>query len=153
MVQRQCAGVLPEPGAFTEADQAILAQADGIIGQAREHMKTQQLHQVLNVIWSVVGEANRYFAGEAPWAAAKTDPERMRTILYVTAEVLRQVGILVQPVMPEAAAKLLDLLGVPAEERSFASLGPTGRLVPGTPLPPPQPIFPRYVEAESEATE
>ena len=60
-----------------------------MIGIAREHMKTQQLHQVLNAVWAVVADANRYFASEAPWAKAKTDPKRQGTILYVTAEVLR----------------------------------------------------------------
>ena len=54
----------------------------------------------LGAIFSVVAEANRYFAGEAPWALAKTDPARQKTVLYVTAEVVRQVAILTQPVMP-----------------------------------------------------
>ncbi len=49
-------------------DKAILAAADGMMAAAREHMKTQQLHQVLNAVWSVVADANRYFASEAPWA-------------------------------------------------------------------------------------
>jgi methionyl-tRNA synthetase len=61
---------------------------------------------------------------------------------------LRQIAILVQPVVPASAAKLLDQLGVPADARDFADLGPEGRLEPGTKLPPPQPVFPRYVEAE-----
>ena len=52
--------------------------ADAMIGKAREAMKTQQLHQVLNAVWAVVADANRYFAGEAPWALAKTDPARQR---------------------------------------------------------------------------
>ena len=51
-------------------------------------MKTQQLHQVLNAVWAVVADANRYFAGEAPWALAKTDPAKQGTVLYVTAEVI-----------------------------------------------------------------
>ena len=68
-------------------------------------MKTQQLHQVLNAVWAVVADANRYFAAEAPWALAKTDPARQGTVLYVTAEVLRQVAILAQPFMPASAAK------------------------------------------------
>jgi methionyl-tRNA synthetase len=54
-----------------------------MIVTAREHMKTQQLHKVLNAIWAVVADANRYFAGEAPWALAKTDPARQGTVLYV----------------------------------------------------------------------
>src|SRR6266852_1226434 len=88
MIARQLGGVLPKPGAFSANDKAILAQADALAAKAREAMKTQQLHQVLNTVWAVVAEANRYFAGEAPWALAKTDPARQKTVLYVTAEVV-----------------------------------------------------------------
>jgi methionyl-tRNA synthetase len=153
MVARQLGGTLPAPGAFSDADKTILAAADAMIGKAREAMKTQQLHQVLHAVWSVVADANRYFAGEAPWALAKTDPARQGTVLYVTAEVIRQVAILAQPFMPTLAPKLLDLLAVPAGERSFAALGGAHRLVPGTTLPAPSPVFPRYVEPETTKTQ
>ena len=122
-----------------------------MLAASRTAMATQQIHQWLNVVWSVVAEANRYFAGEAPWALAKTDPARQKTVLYVTAEVVRQIAILTQPVMPEASAKLLDQLGVPRDARDFAHLEPEGRLKPRTKLPPPQAVFPRYVEPDSEA--
>jgi methionyl-tRNA synthetase len=146
MVAKQLGGVLPEPGALSDNDRAILAQADGMIALARTAMATQQIHQALNAVWAVVAEANRYFAGEAPWALAKTDPARQRTVLYVTAEVVRQIAILTQPVMPESSGKLLDSLGIAAEQRDFAFLGGATRIKPGTTLPPPSGIFPRYVE-------
>ena len=151
MVARQLGGVLPKPGAFSDADKAILALADGMIGKAREAMKTQQLHQVLNAVWGVVAEANRYFAGEAPWALAKTDPVRQGTVLYVTAEVIRQVALLSAPFMPSSAAKLLDLLAVPASERQFCELGGGRRIAAGAKLPAPSPVFPRYVDSEASA--
>jgi len=151
MIARQLRGVLPKPGAFSEADTAMLAMADGMIAKAREAMKTQQLHQVLSAVWAVVAEANRYFTGEAPWALAKNDPARQGTVLYVTAEVIRQVAILAQPFMPRSAAKLLDLLAVPTEERLFHALGGARRIAAGTPLPAPSPVFPRYVDSEDSA--
>jgi methionyl-tRNA synthetase len=94
----------------------------------------------------VVAEANRYFAGEAPWALAKTDPKRQATVLYVTAEVVRQIAILAQPAMPEASSRLLDGLGIPGDDnsRNFAALG--SPIKPGSVLPPPAPVFPRYIE-------
>jgi methionyl-tRNA synthetase len=153
MVARNFDGVLPKPGAFSANDQAILNAADGLIGKARDAMATQQLHQVLNATWAVVAEANRYFAGEAPWALAKTDPQRQGTVLYVTAEVLRRVAILALPFMPESAAKLLDLLAVPDGERTFAFLGEKHRIASGAKLPAPAPVFPRYVEPEGKAAE
>jgi methionyl-tRNA synthetase len=146
MVARNFAGVLPAPAVLSANDESILAQADAMVDKAREAMKTQQLHQVLNAVWAVVAEANRYFAGEAPWALAKTDPQRQGTVLYVTAEVVRQVAILAQPFMPDSAGKLLDLLAVPASARDFSTLGAGQRLAFAVHLPPPAPVFPRYVE-------
>jgi methionyl-tRNA synthetase len=146
MIAKQCEGVLPEPGAFSDNDKAILAQADGMLGLARAAMRTQQIHHWLNAVWAVVAEANRYFAGEAPWALAKTDPPRQRTVLYVTAEVIRQIAILAQPVMPESSAKLLDSLGIAADARDFTALGGAARIKAGTKLPAPTPVFPRYIE-------
>ena len=146
MIAKQYQGVLPEPGEFTDNDKAILAQADGMIGLARSAMASQQIHQALNAVWAVVAEANRYFAGEAPWALAKTDPKRQATVLYVTAEVVRQIAILAQPAMPQASGKLLDILGIAGEasSRNFAAL--PVRIKPGTVLPAPAPVFPRYIE-------
>jgi methionyl-tRNA synthetase len=148
MIAKNCGGAVPAPGVFTPADETILAAADACAARVETAIEDLAIHRALEAIWSVVSEANRYFASEEPWAHKKTDPKRMETILYVTAEVLRQVGILVQPVVPESAAKLLDLLGVPAEARDFVRLGPKSRLVAGTKLSAPQAIFPRYVAAE-----
>ncbi|MFO1151424.1 MAG: methionine--tRNA ligase [Alsobacter sp.] len=151
MLAKNCDGTLPEPGELTEADRAILAAVDALPEKAREAMQDFALHTVLADIWRVVGDANRYFASEEPWVKRKTDPVRFATILSVTAEVLRGVGIMIQPVLPTAGARLLDLLAVPPERRTFAEVGPAGRLAPGTVLPPPSPILPRYVEAEEGA--
>ncbi|WP_074119994.1 methionine--tRNA ligase [Bradyrhizobium sp. AS23.2] len=146
MIAKQLGGVLPEPGEFSDNDKAILAMADGMVAASREAMATQQIHHWLNAVWAVVAEANRYFAGEAPWALAKTDPARQRTVLYVTAEVVRQIAILAQPAMPTASGLLLDSLGVPDDERDFAMLGGARRIAPGSTLPAPTPAFPRYIE-------
>ena len=146
MIAKQYQGVLPEPSAFSDNDKAILAQADGMIALARTAMATQQIHQALNAVWAVVAEANRYFAGEAPWALAKTDQVRQRTVLYVTAEVVRQIAILAQPAMPEASAKLLDILGIASDIKSRNFVALDTRIRPGTVFPAPAPVFPRYIE-------
>ena len=67
-------------------------------------------------------------------------------MLYVTAEVIRQIAILAQPAMPASSAKLLDSLRIPENERDFAALGGATRIKPGVALPAPVPVFPRYVE-------
>jgi methionyl-tRNA synthetase len=142
MIAKNCGGKVPARGALTDADKEILNSADGLLKDVRIHHDGFAISRALDAIWKVVADANRYFAGQEPWALKKTDPARMETVLYVTAEVLRIIGILVQPYVPQSAAKLLDALSV--EARSFADI--PNRLKSGVTLPAPTPIFPRYVE-------
>ncbi len=144
MIAKNCGGKVPLKGTLAPADDDILTAVGALLAEARDQHKVYAISKALDAIWKVVADANRYFAGQEPWALKKTDPARMETVLYVTAEVLRVIGILIQPCMPGSAAKLLDLLAVPAEGRSFADAGQS--LAPGTPLPPPTAIFPRFVE-------
>ncbi|MFF0816007.1 methionine--tRNA ligase [Rhodococcus sp. NPDC003318] len=144
MVAKNCDGKVPTPGEFTDADTALLAQADALLEKVRAEFDAQAIHLGLETVWHVLAETNRYFSAQEPWVLRKTDPARMATVLYVTLEVVRIVGILVQPVMPDAADKILSVLGQAAENRQFSDLGT--RIVAGTPLPAPAPVFPRYVE-------
>jgi methionyl-tRNA synthetase len=153
MIAKNCEGKIPEPAVFTDADKEILAAADALHAKAREAMDRQGIKAYLDAVWAVVADANRYFAGEEPWAKRKTDFKRMETILYVTAEVVRQVAILAQPATPDGAGKLLDGLSQGAEARSFAALGEAGRLKPGTVIPAPAGAFPRYVDPDEAAAE
>ena len=148
MVARNCDGRTPTPGPLSAADEALLAQAGALVGEARAAMATFALHTMLADVWRLVAEANRYFASEEPWRLAKSDPARMATVLWTTLEALRIVAVLAQPVIPGSAAALLTLLGVASSGRAFADLGASGRPTPGAPLPAPKPIFPRYVEPE-----
>jgi methionyl-tRNA synthetase len=148
MIAKNCEGRVPACGEFAEADQSILDLAAKAYLSARVAMDSQAIHTALAAIFEVVSEANRYFAAQEPWALRKTDFARMETVLYVTAEILRQVGILIQPFMPDSAAKLLNALAVPQDRRQFVHLAREHRLVPATALPAPEPIFPRYLGKE-----
>jgi methionyl-tRNA synthetase len=147
MINRNCAAAVPEPGAFAAADETLLGEARTLLPRLRELLAEQVFHTALETIWRVVSEANRYVDEQAPWALRRDDPARMQTVLYTLAEVLRHLAILVQPFVPDAAAKLLDQLGVPETARAFADLATP--LPPGRRLPAPQGIFPRFVEAEA----
>ena len=162
MIAKNCEGRVPDPreAAPSPEDLAMLARADALLGQARRHMESFLIHLYVGAVFDIVAEANRYFANAEPWKLNKTDPARMRLVLYVTVETLRIAAILLQPVMPASMGKLLDLLSVPPAARSFAALetreaagriDAPHRLEPGRPLPSPAPVFPRYVEPEAAA--
>ena len=146
-INKNAGAQVPAPAALAPADEKILTAARGLLAAQRAEYAEQGFHRALEALWQVVGDANRYVDEQAPWSLRKTDPARMATVLYVLAEVIRHLAILVQPVVPIAAAKLLEQLAVPQDQRDFASL-PTA-LVPGTKLPKPEGVFPRFVETAS----
>ncbi len=151
MIAKNCGGKLPEATDLNDADREILRAADGLLNETRGFIERQAIHRAVEAIWNVVGAANRYFAGEEPWAHKTDNPARMETILYVTAEIIRQVAIIAQPVIPEAASRFLDQLAIPGDARDFTALGEAGRIASGAALPKPEPVFPRYVEEKAES--
>jgi len=146
MVNKNLDAQVPRHGEFTAEDRELLSLADGLLDQVRAQFDVPAMHLALESIWLMLGAANRYFSGQEPWVLRKSDAaadqERFATVLYTTLEVVRIASLLIQPVMPESAAKLLDLLGQAADQRDFTAIGT--RLVPGTALPKPEGVFPRY---------
>ena len=145
MINRNCDAVVPEAGGLTAAETALLDAGRSLLAMVRGHVSEQAFHLALEAIWRVVGEANRYVDEQAPWVLSRSDPARMRTVLYTLAETLRHLAILAQPFVPGTAGKLLDQLAVPESARDFTALT-AAPLGPGTPLPKPEGIFPRFVE-------
>ncbi|MGV0789062.1 methionine--tRNA ligase [Mycolicibacterium sp. XJ2] len=146
MVAKNLDGIVPEPGDLTADDAALLESADALTDRVRGHYDAVAMHLALEAIWSVLGAANKYFSAQEPWVLRKSeaaqDQRRFGTVLYTTLEVVRIAALLTQPVMPDSSAKLLDLLGQNPDERTFAAI--STRLKPGTALPAPTGVFPRY---------
>ena len=141
---------VPNPGELTADDDAFGKLLEELPDAVRAAFDNLAYSQALEAIWAVIRAANVYVDKQAPWALRKTDPARMETVLYMLCEAIRRVAILTQPFMPTASEKMLDQLGVAPNARSFAALDVGHRLTPGTPLPAPQGVFPRFVEKAAE---
>ncbi len=145
-IAKNCGAAVPKHGEFLDVDNALLQKAEGLLPQIRPLFDVQNFSRALDHIWGLIAEADRYVDEQAPWALKKTDAARMETVLYVLAETLRYIGVLLWPFMPQSADKLLDQLAVSADARTFKYLSFTSALNPGTALPAPKGLFPRYVE-------
>jgi len=145
MINGSCGGTVPEPGPLTPADEALLTAAQGLHARVRQELEQQAFHKALDALWEVIGAGDRFVNDQKPWSLKKTDPARMNTVLCVLAETIRHLAILTQPFMPQASSRLLDFLAVAGTDRNFAALA-SRTLAPGTSLPAPEGVFPRYVE-------
>ena len=127
---------------FAKEDTTLLSKAHSLRHTCAEAISQQQIHRYVEAITSIVWDANKYIDEMEPWALKQTDPDRMKTVLYVILEVLRVVAILYQPLIPVSANEILDQLAVPREERSFEDLE-KGGVGMGEAIEKPVPIFPR----------
>ena len=142
-IAKNLGGILPE-AAPSEADATLLDSARALPSTLRPLIDRMVLGDALEEVWKVIRAANAYVDHQAPWALRKTDPARMAAVLRVLVDTLRPIATVLIPFMPDSMGRMLDQLGVPPESRSFAALGHP--LKGGLSLPPPQGVFPRYVE-------
>ena len=144
MINKNCDGKVPKYK-FEESDKKLLAfafvQADKI---RNEIIYEQHFSRALELLMQVATRANEFVDATAPWNLKKENPERMAAVLYTLAECLRRIGLLLLPFTPDAANKLLDYLAVPEENRQFHCIGAGSALKPGTELPAPSGLFPRF---------
>jgi methionyl-tRNA synthetase len=142
LIAGSAGGAVPTPAAPTAEDTAVATALDRALRDANAAMGDFAFQRALGAIWEFIGGVNRYVDGQAPWALAK-DPakrERLATVLYTLAESLRCLGILLDPFLPEAAAKLRAALG--AGTPAMADLV-WGRLPAGTRVAKMPALFPR----------
>ncbi|MDO5022583.1 MAG: methionine--tRNA ligase, partial [Eubacteriales bacterium] len=155
MIEKYFDGILPPASGYLEEDKALINQILALPKKTEQEMDKLQFSQVLAEIWRVIGELNRYIDITQPWILGK-DPdkkERLGTVLYVLAEGLRFVAVLLQPFMPNTPKKIFEQIG--AEDASlwvWDSLENFGGLKAGSRVYKKAALFPRLeVEKELEA--
>ena len=144
LIHKNCGGMIPEGNASVQ-DEVLVATAYNPL-RFKAFMEEKQFHLAMEEIVLLGNLANQFIDREAPWALKKTDEGRMCHVLYHLAESIRCIALHLLPFIPASAAKMLDLLAIPDEERSFSHLSTAFALKPGTLLPPPAPVFPRFSE-------
>ena len=143
MIAKNAEGKGPSNNGLNNDDNALLGLAYALPEVTEDFMNAMQIHKYLESVWHVVGEANAYIDAQAPWKLKKEDPERMETVLYVLAEVIRCVAIMAQPIVPTGANKILDQLVIADDARTFEHVRAEHALKSAVELPAPQGVFPR----------
>ncbi len=150
MIYKNCDGALPQPNDFTATDLGLINDARTLKDFVDEDLDSLQVNRFLERVWKVVAACDGYVDAEAPWKLKAENPERMKTVLYVLAEAIRNISIIVQPVVPDGASKILDQLKVSLDERIFVHMDEEYAVKSGAAIDKPEGVFPRIVEDEAE---
>jgi len=157
MITKYFDGRVPQPAELTPADKAIVDVVAAAAAEADAAIAQLAIHDAITSIWAIVDALNGYITEQEPWALAK-DPAkegRLATVLFVCAEGLRALSVLLSPVMPDSTQKLWIALGAQQALGDLAaqpirSAGKWGQLPVGTQLSALEPLFPRIEEAPAE---
>ncbi len=144
MIYKNCDGQIPQPGDLSSEDKALLEHAHAkLLPSMRIDCDEMKFNRALENIWKLVIEANGYVDSQAPWALKKEDPMRMETVLYVLAETIRILGIVVQSIVPDSASKILNQLKIAEDKRNYSFVSKDHMLEAGTKIDQPEGVFPR----------
>ena len=146
MVFKYCQGVTPTAGQPGPQEAALQELAQAVRDDYVRLLPELEFHKALMRVWELIGEINRYIVVNEPWSLfKKQEQERLTTVLYTILEGLRWVAVLLLPVMPASAPKMLAQLGLPPaawEAQTLPQLS-WGQLAGGTQLPKGESLFPR----------
>jgi methionyl-tRNA synthetase len=148
MLQKYCDGVVPAPQGEEESDVTLRELAAKMVATYQETMADFQFHRGLQAVWELVSYANKYIVTNEPWALAKDETAvgRLNTVLYNLMECLRLLALVLKPVMPATAAKMVAGLGIAADDPAVGLLEVGGKwnvLKSGIALQDIEPLFPR----------
>jgi methionyl-tRNA synthetase len=159
MIQKYCDGLIPQPEQQTAEDLALQAGAAEMLRVYVKMMESFRFHLALQAVWEFVSQANKYIVKSEPWSLAKdqSNRDRLNTVLYNLLEILRILALVLRPVMPLSAEKMVAALGLDSRDEGVVSVeaGKSwGLLAPGSKIGEIAALFPRLemVESREEAT-
>ena len=155
MIEKYFGGSLPGMGPLEEIDRALIAEAESLPGRVEAEMDKLQFSQALTEIWALVGDCNRYIDQTQPWVLGRSEEtkERLGTVLYILAECVRFVSVLIGPFMPRTPERIRAQLGIgEGDLTSWDSLKAFGGLKQGTVVHKGEALYPR-VDVKKETLE
>jgi methionyl-tRNA synthetase len=103
-------GIVPQPNAFTAIDEQVLAELKAYPAVIGSSIERYRFREALGELMNVARLGNKYLADEEPWKMVKTDPERVKTQMYVALQIATALGVLSEPFLPFTTQKLLKTL-------------------------------------------
>ena len=148
LTQKYYDGEVPVPGTLTDYDQQTLDEFRGVKEKLEALLEAFKFRDAQKEAMNLARIGNKYIADSEPWKVVKTDPERVKTIIYISLQLTANLAIAFEPFLPFSSEKLRAMIDMP--EFSWEDLGKTDLLAPGKVLPKPELLF---TKVEDEAIE
>ena len=139
LTQKYYDGIVPECGELTETDKAALAEFASVKDNVEKLIEDFKFREAQKEAMNLARIGNKYIADEEPWKVIKTDPERVKTIIYISLQLTANLAIAFEPFLPFSSAKLREMICM--DELNWEELGKTDLLPAGKQLGKPSLLF------------
>jgi len=139
LTQKYYEGIVPECGELTETDKATLAEFASVKDNVEKLIEGFKFREAQKEAMNLARIGNKYIADEEPWKVIKTDPERVKTIIYISLQLTANLAIAFEPFLPFSSAKLREMICM--DELNWEDLGKTDLLPAGKQLGKPNLLF------------
>ena len=139
LTQKYYDGIVPECGELTETDKATLAEFASVKDNVEKLIEGFKFREAQKEAMNLARIGNKYIADEEPWKVIKTDPERVKTIIYISLQLTANLAIAFEPFLPFSSAKLREMICM--DELNWEELGKTDLLPAGKQLGKPSLLF------------
>ena len=121
-IKKNCSNKIPSSDKFAKEDKELLDNLKSSIPKLIKFMNDQNLNDFIKTVVNYSFNANKYFNDSEPWSVKKKSPERMKTILFTVCEQIKNISILLNPIIPISTDKVLDTMNVSKKKRFIANI-------------------------------
>ena len=139
LTQKYYEGRVPTCGELTETDRATIEEFRGVKTEVERLIEAFRFRDAQKEAMNLARIGNKYLADAEPWKVIKTDPDRVKTILYLSLQLVANLSIAFEPFLPFSSARLREMIAMPSAD--WERLGSIDLLEPGTQLPKPELLF------------
>ena len=140
MIVKHCDAHIPTNKNITESDSHFLSRISDELANLTLHVDNQEINIYIKKIWDIIASANKYFNDNRPWELKDTNKENFDNVLYVTAEIIKQLGIMIYPIMPDSSNRILNFYNIDIKDITLDMLNYD---LTGTKMNEIKPLFPR----------
>ena len=140
MIEKSYDSIIPEPINLPDEYNYMINNFTDRLIILNKMISIQDITGYIKNVWELISEANKFFNDKKPWDLKKNDENQYKNVLFVTANLIKQIGILIYPIMPDTSERILQILNI-KEENNFQSINDIA--LSGTKLNKISPLFPR----------
>jgi len=118
-IKKNCDNKIPLSSKLNDSDKKLLNDLKNSLPRLITLMNNQELNEYIKIVVSFSFDANKYFNDSEPWAVKKKDPERMKAILFTIVEQIKNISILLNPIIPNATKKILSMINLSSQNISL----------------------------------